>query len=194
MRSTACGRASARPQYVSLYSECVKQLETKVAELEQARQQVALKEQECGRLSSLLQSGQTTGLSQLTETLQAKDRQLAQLQSEVQRLTFSANQTKRDAELAKTQLQQQVADLRVQLASRQNDSVRVAELQGKLDAKTQEASQLQQQLLTEIACGESEEQLHGPGPSAGRATASGAPRRRRCCRRRRTTTSTCRRW
>ena len=145
----------ARDQYVSLYSECVKQLETKVAELEQARQQVALKEQECGRLSSLLQSGQTTGLSQLTETLQAKDRQLAQLQSEVQRLTFSANQTKRDAELAKTQLQQQVADLRVQLASRQNDSVRVAELQGKLDAKTQEASQLQQQLLTEIGLVES---------------------------------------
>ena len=145
----------ARDQYVNLYSECVKQLETKVAELEQARQQVALKEQECGRLSSLLQSGQTTGLSQLTETIQSKDRQLAQLQSEVQRLTFSASQTKRDAELAKTQLQQQVADLRVQLASRQNDSVRVAELQGKLDSKTQEASQLQQQLLTEIGLVES---------------------------------------
>ena len=145
----------ARDQYVNLYSESVKQLETKVAELEQARQQVALKEQECGRLSGLLQSGQTAGLSQWTEALQSKDRQLAQLQSEVQRLTFSANQTRRDAELAKTQLQQQVADLRVQLASRQNDAVRVAELQGKLDSKTQEASQLQQQLLTEIGLVES---------------------------------------
>lgn len=179
---------------MSLYSECVKQLETKVAELEQARQQVALKEQECGRLSSLLQSGQTTGLSQLTETLQAKDRQLAQLQSEVQRLTFSANQTKRDAELAKTQLQQQVADLRVQLASRQNDSVRVAELQGKLDAKTQEASQLQQQLLTEIGLVESLKSNYMDLTVCWASDCLRAPRRRRCCRRRRTTTSTCRRW
>ena len=146
----------ARDQYVNLYAETAKQLESKVAEVEQVRQMATLKEQECSRLMKLLQNGHMDGnLQQLTEALQTKDRRIVQLEAEVQRLTFATTQAKQDADVVTRQLRDQLNELRTQLAAKQQDSLRLSEVQTQLAVKTQEASRLQQQLLTEIGLVES---------------------------------------
>ena len=94
-------------------------------------------------------------LRQLTESARVKDQRIAQLESENQRLTFSLAQAKRDSEVAVAQVQQQLADLQVQLAARQQDATTIAEARAQLAAKQQENARLQQQLLTEIGLVES---------------------------------------
>ena len=146
----------ARDQYVNLHAETVRTLESRVGELEQARQMVTLKEQECSRLMKLLQNGRMdANVVQLTEALRAKDNRIVQLESDVQRLTFANTQAKQSAESMNQELQLQMRELRSQLEAKQQDTVRVTELQAQLTMKTQEASRLQQQLLTEIGLVES---------------------------------------
>ena len=141
----------ARDQYVNLHAETVKTLESRVSELEQARQMVTLKEQECNRLMNLLQNGRMDGnVTQLTEALRLKDNRIVQLESEVQRLTTATAQAKQSADSINQELQRQMRELRNQLEAKQQDTMRITELQTQLTMKTQEASRLQQQLMTEI--------------------------------------------
>ena len=143
-------------QYSSMYNTASAQLGAKIAEVEQVRQLGALKEQEFARVNAYLQSSSAdAALRQLTESARVKDQRIAQLESENQRLTFSLAQAKRDSEVAVAQVQQQLADLQVQLAARQQDATTIAEARAQLAAKQQENARLQQQLLTEIGLVES---------------------------------------
>ena len=143
-------------QYSSMYNTASAQLGAKIAEVEQVRQLGVLKEQEFARVNAYLQSSSAdAALRRLTESARVKDQRIAQLESENQRLTFSLAQAKRDSEVAVAQVQQQLADLQVQLAARQQDATTIAEARAQLAAKQQENARLQQQLLTEIGLVES---------------------------------------
>ena len=142
-------------QLTRMYNESVSQLERNTTELATLRQSLVLREQECARLNELLQNASSDATRELTMTLRLKDQQIVQLQGEVQQLRFASQQSKRETDLERQRDQRELADLRGQLAAREQDAIALAEARSQLTRKQQEVNRLQQQLLTEFGLVES---------------------------------------
>lgn len=144
-----------RDQSNDRQTQLTEQLQEKIGELTQVRQMAALKEQECSSLNQLLlqqqatQAGSAT-LQQLTDALHEKDLLIASLKQSAEQKQFADNQAKLDTESRVRLLQQQLAEVRAELTTRQGDAVRLAEAEARCASKTQENARLQAQLVAEI--------------------------------------------